>query len=78
MKTKKKKILFITGFIAMLLGISVLGVFGWKRISREIEKQRLLNECVVFEIPDLGIKAPVMDGTAFARNSRASASLYSA
>ena len=63
MKTKKKKILFITGFIAMLLGISVLGVFGWKRISREIEKQRLLNECVVFEIPDLDIKAPVMDGT---------------
>ena len=38
MKTKKKKILFITGFIAMLLGISVRGVFGWKRISREIEK----------------------------------------
>ncbi len=59
MKVKKKKILFITGLIAMLLGISVLGVFGWKRISREIEKQRLLKECVVFEIPDLDIKAPV-------------------
>lgn len=63
MKAKKKKRLFITGLIAMLIGISVLGVFGWKRISREIEKQRLLKECVVFEIPDLEIKAPVMDGT---------------
>ncbi len=63
MKAKKKKALFITGLIAMLLGISVLGVFGWKRISREIEKQRLLKECVVFEIPDLDIKAPIMDGT---------------
>ena len=38
MKAKKKKRLFITGLIAMLTGISVLGVFGWKRISREIEK----------------------------------------
>ena len=36
----------------MLIGISVIGVFGWKRISREIEKQWLLKECVVFEIPD--------------------------
>ncbi len=34
----------------MLIGISVIGVFGWKRISREIEKQRMLKECVVFEI----------------------------
>ncbi len=63
MKAKKKKILFITGLITMLTGISVLGIFGWNRISREIEKRRLLKECVVFEIPDLDIKAPVMDGT---------------
>lgn len=63
MKAKKKKALFITGLIAMILGIAVLAVFGWKRISREIEKQRLLKECVVFEIPALDIKAPVMDGT---------------
>lgn len=47
----------------MLLGASVLAVFAWRRISREIEKRRLMRECVVFEIPDLDIKAPVMDGT---------------
>lgn len=34
-----------------------------KRISREIEKQRLLKQCVVFEIPQFDIKAPVMGGT---------------
>lgn len=60
---KKKKILFITGLLAMLMGLSVLAVFGWNRISREIEKQQLLRTCIVFEIPDLRIKAPVMDGT---------------
>lgn len=60
---KKKKILFWAGLLAMLMGIAVLGVFGWKRISREIEKQRLLDTCVVLEIPDLNVKAPVMDGT---------------
>ena len=63
MKAKKKKVLFIMGLIAMLCGIFVLSVFGWKRISREFEKQRFLKECIVFEIPDLDIKAPVMDGT---------------
>ncbi len=63
MKRNKRRILFLIGLTAMLLGISVLGIFGWKRISREIEKHRLLKECVVFMIPDLDIRAPVMDGT---------------
>ncbi len=63
MKSKQKKAMFITGLIAMTLGMSVLAVFGWKHISREIEKQTLLKECVVFEIPALNIKVPVMEGT---------------
>lgn len=63
MKAKKKKLLFIAGLVMALMGSAVLLVFGWKRISREIEKQRLLRECIVFEIPALDIKAPVMDGT---------------
>ncbi len=60
---KPQKALFIAGLAAMLCGISVLAVFGWKKLSRELEKHRLLRECVVFEIPALNIKAPVMDGT---------------
>ncbi len=63
MTAKKKKPLFIAGLIVMLVGTAIFGIFGWKRISREIEKQRLLKECVVFEIPSLDIKAPVIDGT---------------
>lgn len=63
MKSKRKRIMFAAGFLAMLIGVSVLGVFGWKRISRELEKHRLLKECVIFEIPELNIKDPVMDGT---------------
>lgn len=63
MKMNKKRVLFIVGLISVLLGASVLAVFAWRRISREIEKRRLMRECVVFEIPDLDIKAPVMDGT---------------
>ncbi len=63
MKSKKKKLLFIMGLIVTLCGIFVICVFGWKRISREVEKHRLLKECVVLEIRDLDIKAPVMEGT---------------
>lgn len=71
MKMKKKRVLFIAGIIMTLIGVSVLAVFGWKRITREIEKQKLLKECVVFEIPQLDIKAPVMDGTEHEVLSRA-------
>lgn len=63
LRCKKKDILFIAGVISILAGVSILAVFGWKRISREIEKQKLLKECVVFEIPALDIKTPVIDGT---------------
>lgn len=63
MKVKKKKFVFVAGLVSMLIGILILGIFGWNRISREIEKKRLMKECVVFEIPGLEIKTPVMDGT---------------
>ncbi len=62
-KAKRKKIIFIGGIIAFTLGMAVLLYFGWNRISREIYKQYLLRTCVVFEIPDLDIRTPVMDGT---------------
>ncbi len=63
MQTKPKKLLFTAGLLAMLAGMAVLAVFGWKRISREIQKQRLLRESIVLEIPALAIKAPVLEGT---------------
>ena len=60
---KNKKLLFLTGVIIFAIGFGILSVFGYKRISRELYKQKLLRECVVFEIPSLDIKVPVMDGT---------------
>lgn len=36
---------------------------SYKRISGELYKQKLLQKCVIFEIPVLNIKVPVMDDT---------------
>lgn len=63
MQHKAKKWTLMIGLVFLSLGIAVLSVFAYWRISREIEKQRLFDTCVVLEIPDLDIKAPVMDGT---------------
>ncbi len=63
MQYKAKKWTLRIGLVFLSLGIMVLSVFAYWRISHEIEKQRLLDTCVVLEIPDLDIKAPVMDGT---------------
>lgn len=59
----KSKILKISGILMIILGISVLSVFGYKKISREIYLRNLLKENIVFEIPNLDIKVPVLEGT---------------
>ena len=51
------------GIAIFTIGLVVLSIFGYKRISREIQKQKLLEQCVVLEIPTLKIKVPVMEGT---------------
>lgn len=63
MQHKAKKLTLGIGLVFLIVGIVVLSVFAYWRISREIEKQRLLDTCIVLEILDLDIKAPVMDGT---------------
>lgn len=60
--SKKQWILFITGIIAIIIGISVLGFFGARKIYRELQMQKMLHENVVIEIPDIKIKAPVAEG----------------
>ncbi|MCM1227857.1 MAG: class D sortase [Clostridium sp.] len=62
-RTKKQWVLFITGLIAILIGITICGFFCVKKIHREIQKQKLLKENVVVEITDLDIEAPVLEGT---------------
>lgn len=61
--SKKQWIMFTTGFIAIVIGISVSGFFGIRKICREIQKQKMFRENVVIEIPDIKIKAPVSEGT---------------
>lgn len=62
-KTKKQWVLFITGLVAVFIGISILGFFGIRKIYREYNKQKLMRENPVIEITDLKIKAPILEGT---------------
>ena len=62
-KTKKQWALFIAGLIAIILGSSILGFFGIRKIYREYQKQKLMRENPVVEIADVNIKAPILEGT---------------
>ena len=59
----RKKIVRITGIIMILLGAAVLALFAYKKISRELYLRKLLDENIVFEIPRLNIRVPVLEGT---------------
>lgn len=61
--SRKQLIMLIAGLLAMAAGIGILGFFGIRRICRGIHRQKLMKEHVVIEIPDLKIKAPVLEGT---------------
>ena len=61
--TKKQLICFFSGLTAFAVGFGILSFFGIRKICREIKKQKLMRENVVVEIPDLKIKAPVLEGT---------------
>lgn len=60
---QKNKILRIIGIIMVFCGISVLGLFAYRKISREIYLRSLLEDNINFEIPCLEIKVPVLEGT---------------
>jgi len=59
----KKKALRYIGIAFIIIGVCVLSVFAYKKISREIYLQKLLDENIVLEIPSLNIKVPVLEGT---------------
>ena len=59
----KRKILRILGIVMIVCGVSVLSLFAYKKISRELYLRKLLKENIVFEIPSLDIKVPVLEGT---------------
>lgn len=47
----------------IVFSVSVLGFYGYRKISRELYLHKLLNENINFEIPRLDIKVPVLEGT---------------
>ena len=47
----------------LIFGCLILSMFAYKKISREMYKQKLLKENIVFEVPRLKIKVPVLVGT---------------
>ena len=55
--------MFLSGLIAILIGISILGFFGVRKCYRLYQKQILLENNPVVEIADLNIKAPILEGT---------------
>ena len=59
----KKKVLRILGIIMTICGVSILSLFAYKKISREIYLRKLLDSNINFEIPRLDIKVPVLEGT---------------
>ncbi len=61
--TKKQWALFITGLIALITGLSIIGFFGIRKIYRMYQKEKLMRENPVVEITKLHIKAPVLEGT---------------
>jgi LPXTG-site transpeptidase (sortase) family protein len=62
-RTKKQWVLFITGLIAIIIGVSILGFFGARKVWRYYQRQKLMRENPVVEIADLKIKAPILEGT---------------
>ena len=62
-KTKKQWAMFLSGLIAVLIGVSILGFFGVRKCYRLYQKKILLDNNPVVEIADLDIKAPILEGT---------------
>ena len=62
-KDKKQRVMFVTGLVAIIIGVSVLGFYGIRKVCREYHKQKLMRENPVVEIAALNIKAPILEGT---------------
>lgn len=62
-RSKGQIVMLIAGILAILVGVSILSFYGIRKIRRDLHRQELMREHVVVEIPELRIKAPVLEGT---------------
>ena len=60
--TLKQKVTFLVGIMIFLTGFGILSFLGIRKFARDIHRSRLMHENTVVEIPDLHIKAPVLEG----------------
>lgn len=60
---KKQTVMFFAGLLAFIIGVSILAVYGYRKIDRELYRRKLMRENAVIEIPELNIKAPILEGT---------------
>ena len=63
LKNKYNKLMLCAGLTAVAVGLALLGYFGYNKITREIYKKKLLETSIVFEIPDLNIRTPILECT---------------
>lgn len=59
----KRKVIRFIGIIIIICGVSILSLFAYRKISRELYLRNLLSDNINFEIPRLDIKVPVLEGT---------------
>ena len=61
--SKRQLIMFIAGLTAFLVGSTMLALIIYKRYERGLYIRKLMRENIVVELPELDIKAPVLEGT---------------
>lgn len=60
---KLSKLLFFSGIAAILVGTGILTFLFGRKLCRDYRRNKLMEANVVIEIPELRIKAPVLEGT---------------
>lgn len=61
--SKKQITVFIAGLTAFLVGFAILALIIYKKYERGLYIRKLMRENIVVELPELDIKAPVLEGT---------------
>ena len=51
------------GGVLLVGGVFILSIFSYQKISRELYLKKLLKENIVFDIPSLNLKVPILEGT---------------
>ena len=62
-RSKPNKVMFLLGAAAILTGTVTLAFLAGRKLLRDYRRNQLMKTNVVIEMPELRIKAPVLEGT---------------